>query len=421
MRYPWFVVIRWCSVAWGLFMAIGCAGIPQQTSTATGDSAAVSRQSQDRQVIVTLAPASPERWTRITASLEQAYGLTKLGEFTLTALGVQCIRFQVPEGRSIDAVIARLAADPRVESVQLNQRFQGLDVDHNDKYASLQYGARAIRADAAHRWATGKGVKVAVVDTGVAMNHPDLLGQIVDHANFVDGGMKTFAQEIHGTEVAGVIAARAGNGIGIFGIAPEAGIVALKGCWQLTSGQAMCSSWTLCKALNHAIDKAGVRLFNLSLGGPPDQLLERLLSTAEKRGITVVAAAQKAGPGAPGFPASLETVIGVLASDIHGKVDGAAGEKPTRLLAAPGIEIVTTVPPDSYDPDNGSSFAAAHVTGVAALLLEREPRLSPMQVRDILHATARPTKASGGTSQPTIGIVDACAALEKLLARRICP
>jgi subtilisin family serine protease len=394
-------------------VAIGCSAIPQQTSAPTFDSADDARQAQDRQVIVTLAP---ERWEGITDSLEQAYGLIRLGAFYMTALGVQCIRFQVPEGRSIDAVIARLAADRRVKAVQLNQRFQGLGVAHNDAHAWLQYGARAIRADAAHRWATGKGVKIAVVDTGVAIGHPDLLGQIVDHASFVDGGMKTFAQEIHGTEVAGIIAARAGNGIGIFGIAPEATIVALKGCRQLNTGQAVCDSWTLAKALNHAIDKAGVRLLNLSLGGPEDELLGDLLKEAEKRVITVVAATQKDVPKPPGFPASLETVVGVLASDIHGQVDGAEAAKLAGLLAAPGVAIWTTDPPSGYKEVRGSSLAAAHVTGVAALLLERDPGLSPQRVRDILHKTAQPAKASGGRPR----IVDACAALERLLRERLC-
>jgi subtilisin family serine protease len=432
MRQPLFVAIRRCSVAWVLSMAIGCAGIAQQTSAPSGDGASVLRQLQDRQVIVTLAPVPPERFDSIIDDLARAYGMTRVGAFLITALGVQCIRFQVPADRSIDATIARLAADPRVESVQLNQRFRGLGVAYNDQYASLQYGARVIRADAAHRWATGKGVKVAVVDTGVAIGHPDLLGQIGNHANFVDGGDKTFAQEIHGTEVAGVIAARAGNSIGIFGIAPEASVVALKACWQLNTGQAECSSWTLLKALDHAIDKAGVRLLNLSLGGPPDRLLRDLLEVAEHRGITVVAAAQKEGPSAPGFPASLPTVIGVLASDIHGQVDGAARWKPPPLLAAPwwkpppllaapGISIMTTVPPSNYNEVRGSSLAAAHVTGVAALLLEREPHLSPRRVRDLLHASARPTKTSGGRPQPATGIVDACAALEKLLRQRLCP
>jgi subtilisin family serine protease len=393
-------------------MVIGCAG-PQPPPVPADDD-------PDRQVIVTLVSASPEHLARILTNLAQTYGLTKRGQTSLTTLGVHCVRFDVAADRSVDAVIARLAADPQVETVQRNQRFRGLGVIHNDKYAWLQYGAMTIRADEAHRWTTGKGVKVAVVDTGVAIAHPDLRGQIGHHANFVDGGWPTFAQEPHGTAVAGVIAARADNGIGIFGIAPEATIVALKACWH-TPGvlHADCTSWTLCKALDFAIDKAGVQLLNLSLGGPEDRLLRRLLVTAEQRGITVVAAAQKEGPEGPGFPASLETVIAVLASDFQGKVDGTAGRK-RPLLAAPGLHIWTTVPPEDYDEDRGSSLAAAHVTGVAALLLQQKRDLSPARVRDLLYTTARPAKAPDGASLRDIGVVDACAALRKLLGRR-CP
>ena len=336
MRHLWFIAIRWCAVAWTLFMVISCARILQQPPTPASDD-------PDRQVVVTLAAASPERLASIVANLAQAYGLTKRGEFALTALGVHCVRFDIATDRSVDAVMARLAADPQVETVQRNQRFRGLGVIHNDQYEQWQSGAKAIRADEAHRWATGKGVTVAVVDTGVAIEHPDLRGQIVSHATFMDGGERTFAQDFHGTAVVGVIAARADNGIGIFGIAPEAAIVALKACWYASGlGRAECTTWTLCKALNFALDTAAAQLLNLSLGGPEDPLLKRLLEEAEKRGITVVAAAQQVGPHVPGFPASLETVIAVLASDSQGKVDGTAGRKRPRLLAAPGIHIWTT-------------------------------------------------------------------------------
>ena len=130
---------------------------------------------------------------------------------------------------------------------------------------------RLVRADLAHRWATGKGVHVAVIDTGVETGHPDLLGQIGLTATFVEGGEQTFDQDHHGTAVAGVIAARADNGIGTFGIAPGVTLTALKACWPPTPGtaEALCSSWTLQRAVNTAIE-ARVQLLNLSLAGPPD-------------------------------------------------------------------------------------------------------------------------------------------------------
>jgi hypothetical protein len=102
-------------------------------------------------------------------------------------------------------------------------------------------------------------------------------------------------------------------------------------------------------------------------------------------------------------------------------VDGAAEGKLAGLLAAPGIAILTIVPPANYSEVRGRSLAAAQVTGVSALLLERDPRLSPKRVCNILHKTALPTKTSGGSTQPAIRIVDACAALEKLLGKRLCP
>jgi subtilisin family serine protease len=198
-----------------------------------------------RQVIVTLAPASPEQWARSTTTLVQTHRLTQVGAFPLASLRVQCVVFQIPEERSLEEVIARLSADPLVESVQPNQFFQSVDTPvHNDPYARLQYGVRAVRADLAHRTATGKGVRIAVVDTGVDVEHPDLQGRVIKTANFVDGGEQNFNQDSHGTAVAGVIAARADNDIGIFGVAPEADLLALKACWQRApdAQQALCSS-----------------------------------------------------------------------------------------------------------------------------------------------------------------------------------
>jgi subtilisin family serine protease len=377
---------------------------------------------QSRQVIVTLPPAAPERWAGLTHSIAQAYNLPLVGAFPLTSLGIQCLVFQIPAEQAIEDVIARLAADPQVESVQPNQVFQGLSMVYNDPYAALQYGARSIRVDMAHRWATGRGVTVAVVDTGVETGHPDLHGRIVKTANFVDGGEQTFAQDSHGTAVVGVIAARANNDQGIFGIAPEADIVAVKACWQRAPGtrEAVCSSWTLAKAIDFTI-LTGVQVLNMSLTGPRDALLERLIRKAIDNGISVVTAALAEGELTPGFPASLETVIAVLASDPNGWVRHAAPMKVRPLLAAPGIDILTTVPRQAYDFMSGSSLAAAHVSGLVALLLEREPRLAPTQVHEILRITAQPGKIAGHLSSSTVGLVDACTALEKLLGQPACP
>jgi subtilisin family serine protease len=128
-----------------------------------------------------------------------------------------------------------------------------------------------------------------------------------------------------------------------------------------------------------------------------------------ERGTTVVAAAMD-GADAPGFPASLPLVIGVVASDSHNDVRSGERNRAT-MLAAPGVEILTTTPGHAYAFLSGTSLAAAHVSGVVALLLEREPMMSPSQIRLVLFATARPVTASG---MPAIRLVDACAALARL-------
>jgi len=381
---------------------------------------AVPRQLQQHQVIVTLAAASADRWADMREALAYAYHLREVGAFPLSSLAVQCVVFEIPQDRSMSEVITRLAADPMVESVQPNQTFDGLGDIHGDPYADLQYGAHAIRADLAHRWATGKGVRVAIVDTGVDTSHPDLRNRIVKTATFVQGGERTFSEDSHGTAVAGIIAADANNGIGIFGVAPDADIVVAKACWHRNAAalEAVCSSWTLAKAVDFTI-AAQVRVLNLSLGGPPDPLLARLIDTAIDHGITVVAAVADRARPAPGFPASLPHVIAVVASDQRGAVHVPADLTRTGLLAAPGVEVLTTAPRAAYDFRSGSSLAAAHVSGVVALLLERNPQLTAEGVQALLVSSARPLPDAAPGSA-LIGLADACAPVAKLVGAPSC-
>jgi len=376
---------------------------------------ALPRQLQARQLIVTLAPATPEVWATLAKELSGEYGLDQVGAFPLTSLGVQCVVFQVSENRPLDNVLAQLTVDPRVESVQQNQFFQGLQVLAGDPYASLQYGPRAVRADRAHAWVTGRGVRVAVVDTGVDTNHPDLTDRVAKTINFVEGGEKTFTADHHGTAVAGVIGARADNGMGIYGIAPGADLLAIKACWHRRTGspEAWCSSWTLAKAIDFAIVER-VRVLNLSLSGPPDPLLRRLIVKAiEEQSIIVVAAVMERGDPALSFPSSLSTVIAVVASDAQGSVRARMGKHPAPL-AAPGIEVLTTVPNGAYDFLSGSSFATAHVSGIVALLLEGNPQLSPREVKDLLVESGRPVNRND-LETVSLRHVDACAALGRVV------
>jgi major intracellular serine protease len=378
-----------------LLLLAGCAGsgLPAPEGVAPGTTGGP-------QVMVMLSPAPPAILGSNTGALAQTYRLRTVYSWNLASLGEQCVVFEVTGGRKVEDVIRRLASDPRVSSVQTIETFEVLAEPSpwNDPYAHLQHSAEALHLQQAHRWATGKGVRVAVVDTGVDLDHPDLRGRVVKAQNFVDQGERSFTSDFHGTAVAGVLAAAANNEVGIVGVAPQAQIYALKACWQQPAGarEAVCNSYTLAKAVDFAITQ-GAQILNFSLAGPPDVLLTRLIKVALERGIVVVAAAPSK-PDARAFPASMQGVIGISGSD-----------PPGRFLGAPAEDILTTVPRGSYDFFSGSSLAAAQASGVAALLLERNPRLTPSELAALFHKTAR------------LSQIDACAALVGASGTGSCP
>jgi subtilisin family serine protease len=402
-----------CFLAIIIYLLAGCANT-DRLATSVPD---LPKQLQARQIIVTLGDATPEQWAIIAKALSADYRLVEVGNFPLSSIRVQCIVYQVPEDRSLESVIDELRRDPRVESVQSNAVFAGVRGSHSDPYAALEYGATAIRADRAHRVSTGKGVRITVIDTGMDKDHPDLRGRIVKTVNFVEGGEKSFAGDSHGMGIAGVIAARANDGIGIFGIAPDADLSAAKACWYPggRTGTALCSSWTLAKAVDFAV-VSDSQIINMSLSGPADELLERLLDNAIAKGIIIVAAAAQ-DADAPGFPALMSSVTAVIASNSKAEVKIPVWAKTSTLLAAPGIEILTTAPRDSYDFLSGSSLAAAHVTGVIALLLEHRPKLTQREIWALLTATANPAASPASTAAV---VIDACAAIGKLLGHSDC-
>ncbi|HEX6899274.1 MAG TPA: S8 family serine peptidase [Thermoanaerobaculia bacterium] len=379
----------------GIFLTLSCAGsVPRPAEPPAG----ASQASASQQVMVTYPPAPPSIWAKNSAEIARNYGLRFVGAWTMTSLGEQCAVFEVLRG-SADSVVRRLSSDPLVGLAQTIQTFE--TQAYNDPLAHLQYNSQTLRLDQAHRMATGKGVRVAVVDTGVDIDHPDLRGRVIVAQDFAGKGQSSFTTDVHGTAIAGVIAASANNDVGIVGVAPEAQILALKACWHLPSRRgAMCNSYTLAQAVDFAVAQ-GAQVLNFSLAGPKDPILGRLLGAALSRGIVVVAA--DGGPSLD-FPATREGVIGLRGSDpLRGGLTGP--DKTLSSLAAPGVDILTTAPPDSYDFFSGSSLAAAQVSGIAALLLEKNPKLTPAQVAEIIRRTAHPLAAT------SVSQVDACAAL----------
>jgi subtilisin family serine protease len=340
---------------------------------------------------------------RVAEGVAAKFKLRVVDDWPMPALGVDCFVMEAPENVAIGQLVEDMAQDARVESVQSMNVFHLLS--HNDPLFPLQPTANAWHLAEIHQIATGKNVRVAEIDSGVELDHPDLRGQVAIARNFVDG--RDAVAETHGTAIAGIIGARADNGVGIVGVAPQAALMALRACWQASADGdlAACSSFTLAKALQFALER-DAKVVNLSLGGPRDRLLARLLAVAMSRGVVIVAATDpKAKDG--GFPASVPGVLAVAADDAH--------DSPPAILLAPGQDIPTTLPGQRWGLVSGSSFAAAQVAGLVALLLDLAPNQTPQQIRVTLAASE-----TAVSSPDHRAIVDACAAVARTVGACAC-
>jgi hypothetical protein len=337
--------------------------------------------------------------------IAREYGLHEVTAWPIAVLKLHCAVLRIPAGGKREELLARLSQDPRVRLAQTMNDFTPR-TDYNDPYLNLQRGFRSMDAADAQQWSRGEDVRVAIVDTGLDAGHPDFGGRVVVQRNFVDRDAARFAQDRHGTAVAGVISAAANNSLGIVGIAPRVQIVALKACWQQDArgDTARCNSLTLAQALAAAIDER-VQIVNLSLTGPRDPLLNSLVSAGTERGILYVGAAPADG-AADGFPGGAPGVIPVDMSE--------SGKARNGVLRAPGREVVTLVPGGHYDFVSGPSLATAHVSGAVALLLARNRKLDRGEIYELLsHST------QGAADGPGMAI-NACRALAELLPQASC-
>ena len=398
-------------------LAIACLGIPLAVAQASAAPAAADPL-PSRQILVMLkvapehlhvgtaygAGASGARYgdsvalagrRRMAETIARKNGFTLVDGWPMPLLGVDCYVMRLSPGVSIDAAVAQVSRDPRVawsEPMQVYEAQGSTGPRASDPLLPIEPAALTWRLTDLHKFATGRGVKVAIIDSKVDVAHPDLAGHFIADENFLAGTAPL--PEQHGTAVAGIIGAAAGNGIGIAGIAPGAQMMALRACWQVRKTTAppptLCESLGIARALQYAIDhKANV--INLSLSGPPGILLSKLISIALTRNASVVTAFD---PGLPngGFPASQPGVIAVA--------DEALRNLPANVYAAPGRDVPTTQPGGRWYLVNGTSYAVAHVSGLVALVRER--------------------RAVSSLARTASGTIDACASLLGAIPRCDC-
>jgi len=341
--------------------------------------------------------------------LARKHSLTLVSEWPIEQLQMHCVLFRIPPGTTRAAVIEKLLTDKRVLVAQPLNEFESASSvsPFDDPYAKLQSNVSALDVAEAHAFSRGSGVRVAIIDTGVDTQHPDLAGRTQLTRNYIDDDAVEFRNDRHGTQVAGLIAASANNGIGIVGVAPDVRLLAYKACWQASASSAgRCNSFTLAQALADAFS-AKAQIINLSLVGPSDPLLEALIGKAVEAGIIVVGAVSN--DARFGFPAKLPGVLAVTEAE-SSQSDGG------DFLRAPSRDILTLVPNGHYDFASGSSLAAAQITGVVALLLARDQKLGTKRLRALLE---RSTERHDTTRGPFLS-VNACAALAQVVSGAVC-
>jgi len=233
---------------------------------------------------------------------------------------------------------------------------------------------------------TGKGTSVAILDTGIDRKHPDL--KIKDGISFVENVSDFDDDNGHGTHLAGIVSAQ-NNGVGITGIAPDADLYAVKVLDKYTNGKYS----TVVKGIDWAIEH-NINIVLMSLGGKKDSIFfEQAMNKAYQKGILLVASAGNEGykdENSITYPAKFNSVIAVGALDNNDQRGFLSSKGEELDLMAPGVDILSTWPQGDYKKDSGTSMAAAHVAGVAALIFERKPNLSNEQIRDIMNKSAIP-------------------------------
>jgi thermitase len=300
------------------------------------------------------------------------------------------------------AVAAALNATPGVEYAEVDKPMQLLATPTDPRFPELYGiddtgqtgGTPDADIDAPEGWdlagmgafpATG-GVKVGIVDTGIAQTHEDLAGKTVDCGQSTGGVVSTGAcldDNGHGTHVAGTITGNANNGRGVTGVAfnsPLSICKALSGPLGqgTTSDVASCITW---------VTDRGAKVISMSLGGGAATTLQNAVRYAASHDVLVVAAAGNDGNSTLEYPAAYAEVVSVAATDARDSRASFSNTNADVEVAAPGVNVLSSYNDGGYRVLSGTSMATPHVSGVAAVIRTRNPTFTAAQARSKLDAS----------------------------------
>ncbi|KMM39392.1 S8 family peptidase [Guptibacillus hwajinpoensis] len=295
---------------------------------------------------------------------------------------------------SVTEAIKVLEENSSVEYAEPNSMFHANHVPNDPFYKTKQYAPQKVKAEQA--WdvtQSNSSIKIAVIDTGVDYNHPDLAGKVVKGYDFADNDNDPMDEHYHGTHVSGIAAANTNNGIGIAGLSPNASILAVRVLDESGSG----SLDDVAQGIRYAADQ-GAQVINLSLGGIlGSQTLKDAVNYAWNKGSVVVAAAGNESSPKPSYPAYYSNAIAVAATDQNDTIAYYSNYGTWVDIAAPGSSVYSTMPGNSYDNLSGTSMASPVVAGVAGLLAAQGRSAS--EIRTALEETADYITGTGALFQ----------------------
>ena len=348
-------------------------------------------------------------------AIARDYNLVRITSETNLLVGRRIVLYRIPDQRTVQTVTTALAADQRVSRAQPNYRYELNETLQPASAPGLQYALTRIRLAGAHTLAKGNGVKLAVIDSGIDEGHSGLKDSVASRFDATRGhgqrADETRKVDAHGTAIAGIIRAR---GMAQ-GIAPDARLLAARAFIHVAGFTGPQSrTMIMLRALDWSVS-SGARVINMSFAGPRDGDVAEAIEMAARKGIVLVAAAGNGGATAkPAYPAAYKDVIAVTATDADDKLYDKANQGTYVAVAAPGVDVFVLAPGNSHKFSSGTSFAAAHVSGLVALMLERNRNLDIETIREALMRTARDLGQAGIDAKFGAGRVDAEAVLQAI-------
>ena len=331
----------------------------------------------------------------VAETLAGALNLQLLQSRRSDLLDGEIARLRIADGRTVPSVVAAASGQPDVRMVAPNHIY-GLQSGSK----SENYSVKLIRYTEIGKPRTGRGVRIGIIDTALEKDHPALSGLSI--RSFDAMANAPVAQTRHGTAIAGLIGGRKA----VTGLAPGASIFAARAFDGPNPESVTSDAHTLIAALDWlAVNR--VQLVNLSFAGPPNVLLRTALSNAREKGIVLVAAAGNGGPRArPYYPGAYPSTVAVTATDENREVYAQANRGDYVFVAAPGVDLLVPANDSGYDVMSGTSFAAAIVTGLAALHVETAAR-NAINIESALRSSTRDLGPKGRDRIFGFGLIDA--------------